>query len=62
VLEVASENVDAVAEMAKERGLKCEAIGSVGGDKVKLNDVEMPMEQLNDLYFNTFKRIIEQDI
>jgi len=62
VLEVAPEHVDAVAQMAKERGLSCQVIGSVGGDSVKVNDVQMSMEQLNDLYFNTFKRMIEQDI
>ncbi len=62
ILEVDPKNLDAVAQMAKERGLKCEAIGSVGGDYVKVNNVKMPMAELKDLYFNTFKRIIEQDI
>jgi len=62
ILEVDPKNLDAVAQMAKERGLKCEAIGSVGGDYVKVNDIKMPMAELKDLYFNTFKRIIEQDI
>jgi len=62
ILEVDPKNLDAVAQMAKERGLKCEAIGSVGGDYVKVNNVKMPMAELKDLYFNTFQRIIEQDI
>ncbi|SFP19198.1 phosphoribosylformylglycinamidine synthase subunit PurL [Hydrogenimonas thermophila] len=62
ILEVDPKNLDAVAQMAKERGLKCEAIGTVGGDYVKVNDIKMPMAELKDLYFNTFKRIIEQDI
>lgn len=37
-------------------------IGVVGGDKIKINNVEMSMEQLKDNYFNTFKRVIERDI
>ena len=62
LLEVAPENVETVANMAAERGLKCEKVGTVGGDTLKVNDIAMPMERLNDIYFNTFQRIIEQDI
>ena len=62
LLEVAPENVEAVANMAAERGLKCEKVGTVGGDTLEINDIAMPMERLNDIYFNTFRRIIEQDI
>ena len=62
LLEVAEENVVAVADMAQERGLACRVVGRVGGDKLVVNDVEMEMDRLNDLYFNTFQRIIEQDI
>ncbi|WP_456451858.1 phosphoribosylformylglycinamidine synthase subunit PurL [Hydrogenimonas sp.] len=62
LLEVAPENVEAVANMAAERGLKCEKVGTVGGDTLEVNDIAMPMERLNDIYFNTFRRIIEQDI
>ncbi|WP_456383737.1 phosphoribosylformylglycinamidine synthase subunit PurL [Hydrogenimonas sp.] len=62
LLEVAPENVEAVANMAVERGLKCEKVGTVGGDTLEINDIAMPMERLNDIYFNTFRRIIEQDI
>ena len=62
LLEVSEEDVDAVAEMAQKRGLACRIVGRVGGDKLVVNDVEMEMDRLNDLYFNTFQRIIEQDI
>jgi len=37
-------------------------IGKVGGDKVRVNDVELSMEKVKDIYFNTFARIIEQDL
>ncbi|WP_201353065.1 phosphoribosylformylglycinamidine synthase subunit PurL [Hydrogenimonas urashimensis] len=62
LLEVAPEHAEAVTKMAEARGLACQVIGTVGGDSVKINDVHMPMRQLDDLYSNTFKRIIEQDI
>jgi len=62
LLEVVPENVDAVAQMAKERGLACQKVGTVGGDRLYVNDISMALETLNDIYFNTFRRIIEQDI
>jgi len=62
ILEVESKKLDIVAQMAKERGLKCEIIGTVGGDYVKINDVKMSMSKLKKIYFDTFKQIIEQDI
>lgn len=37
-------------------------IGVVGTDKIKINNVEMSMSELQDNYFNTFKRVIERDI
>lgn len=40
----------------------CQKIGTVGGDKIKINNVEMSMGELQDNYFNTFKRVIERDL
>ncbi|MDK9692973.1 MAG: phosphoribosylformylglycinamidine synthase subunit PurL [Sulfurimonas sp.] len=40
----------------------CQKIGTIGGDKIKINNVEMSMSELQDNYFNTFKRVIERDI
>ncbi len=62
LLEVAPENVQEVAKMAKERGLKCQNVGTVGGESVKINDVAINLEHLKDIYFGRFKQIIEQDI
>lgn len=43
--------------------LPYQKIGVVSStDKIKINNVEMSMEQLKDNYFNTFKRVIERDI
>jgi phosphoribosylformylglycinamidine synthase len=60
ILEVKPENCEAFEAMVN--GLACEKIGTVGGDKIKINDVSMSMEELKDNYFNTFKRVIERDL
>ena len=62
LLEVEPQNVQAVAEMAKGRGLKCQNVGTTGGKALRVNNIAMEMEHLKDIYFNTFQRIIEQDI
>ncbi|MDH4945096.1 phosphoribosylformylglycinamidine synthase subunit PurL [Sulfurimonas sp. C5] len=60
IVSVKPEN--AAAFEASLNGLACEKIGTIGGDSVKINDVTMSMEQLQDNYFNTFKRVIERDL
>jgi phosphoribosylformylglycinamidine synthase len=62
LLEVSSENVEAVVRMAMELGIKVTNIGTVGGETVKVNDVELSLEKVKDTYFNTFARTIEQDL
>ena len=63
ILEVSSKaNLEAVVTMAEELGLKTDIIGKVGGDIIKINDVEIELEKLRKVYFNSFKRVVEQDI
>ncbi|MEA3491123.1 MAG: phosphoribosylformylglycinamidine synthase subunit PurL [Campylobacterota bacterium] len=62
LLEVEPANVEAVAKMAIDLGLRIEDIGQVGGDTVKVNAVEMPLEKLKKIYFGKFTQVIEQDI
>ncbi|KIM03943.1 MAG: phosphoribosylformylglycinamidine synthase [Sulfurovum sp. AS07-7] len=62
VLEVKPENIDRVAKMALDLGLSVVKIGLVGGNKFKLNDVEMDVARLRDIYFTTFANTIEQDL
>ena len=62
LLEVSDADLEAVILMAKGLGLKAEVIGKIGGEKVKVNDVELPLEKVKDIYFNTFTRTIEQDL
>jgi phosphoribosylformylglycinamidine synthase len=60
IVEVSPENVAQFEAMVD--GIVCEKLGVIGGDTIKVNDVSMSMQQLQDNYFNTFKRVIEQDL
>jgi phosphoribosylformylglycinamidine synthase len=48
--------------MAMDLGLKIQPIGKVGGDVLKVNDVTIHLPRLKDIYFNSFKKVIEQDL
>jgi len=61
IIEVKPENCAAFEAMLDE-SMAVEKIGTVGGDSIKVNDIELSMEKLQDNYFNTFKRVIERDI
>ena len=62
LVEVSQENVESFAKMAMDLGIKVENIAKVGGEKVKVNDVELPLEKVKEIYFTTFARTIEQDL
>ena len=61
IIEVKPENCAAFEAMLDE-GMAVEKIGTIGGDSIKVNDVQMSMSELQDNYFNTFKKVIERDI
>ncbi len=60
IIEVAPENADAFKVMLGD--LACEKIGTVGGNDLKVNDVEMSLADLDKVYFGQFAKVIEQDI
>ncbi len=62
IVSVAKENVDKVLEFAKEIGIEAEVIGTTGGNTIKINDIAIDLEKAKDIYFNTFKKVIEQDL
>ena len=63
IVEIKPENKDAFEALAKENNIACAYVGTVGGDEVTINDtVVMSLEELKDVYFNTFKKVIEQDL
>ncbi|CAA6817143.1 MAG: Phosphoribosylformylglycinamidine synthase, synthetase subunit (EC [uncultured Sulfurovum sp.] len=63
ILEVSSkENLEKVIDMAKGLGLSTDIIGKVGGNTLKVNDIEINLEKLQKTYFSKFKSVVEQDI
>ena len=62
LLEVSDVNLEPLLAMVSKLGLKSEVIGKIGGEKVSVNGVGLPLEKMKDLYFNTFERTIEQDL
>lgn len=55
-------DLDAFLALAKEIGVAAKEIGVVGGESVDIDDVTIALANLQDLYFNQFKKVIEQDI
>jgi len=60
IIEVAPENCAAFEAMAGT--LACQKIGTVGGDTFVLNDVTMDLSAMRDVYYNTFRKVIEGDL
>ena len=60
IIEVAPENCAAFEAMVGS--LVCEKIGVVGGDTFSLNDVTMRLPEMQNVYYNTFKKVIEGDL
>ena len=61
IVEVKPENCEAFEAMLDE-SMSIEKIGVVGGDSIRINDVNMSLDALKDNYFNTFARVVEQDL
>lgn len=62
IIEVAPEDAQKVAAMARDLGLHIESLGEVTDEGFKLNDVSMELSALQDVYFNQFAKTIEQDL
>ncbi|BAF70007.1 phosphoribosylformylglycinamidine synthase subunit PurL [Nitratiruptor sp. SB155-2] len=62
LVEIDPKNMHALEELANEIGIHATPLGTVGGNRFQLCDIDMEMEKLKDIYFNTFKREIERDL
>ncbi|MDD2837488.1 MAG: phosphoribosylformylglycinamidine synthase subunit PurL [Sulfuricurvum sp.] len=60
IIEVAPENCGAFEAMVGS--LACQKIGTVGGDTFTINDVTMRLPEMQNIYYNTFKKVIEGDL
>ena len=47
--------------LAAKHGVKFEKIGSVGGDKFKLNDIDEKLSDVSEVYFGEFANIIKKE-
>ena len=62
MVEIAPENKEEFERICKKAGIKYELIGRSGGNKIKINEIEMPLEKAKDIYFNTFPKIMKEEI
>jgi phosphoribosylformylglycinamidine synthase len=60
IIEVAPENCNAFESMVSS--LACQKIGIIGGDTFTVNDVTMRLPEMQNIYYNTFKKVIEGDL
>ncbi|MDY0327662.1 MAG: phosphoribosylformylglycinamidine synthase subunit PurL [Arcobacteraceae bacterium] len=62
IVEVTPSNKNAFEALANEIGIKVSKIGTIGGDKIKINDIVADLESISKVYFNRFKEVVEQDL
>jgi len=60
IIEVAPENCGAFEAMVGS--MACQKIGTIGGDTFTVNDVTMRLPEMQNIYYNTFKKVIEGDL
>ncbi|WP_457560838.1 phosphoribosylformylglycinamidine synthase subunit PurL [Caminibacter sp.] len=62
MVEIAPKDKEEFERLCKKIGIKYELIGRSGGDKIKINDVEVDFNKAKDIYFNTFPKIMKEEI
>lgn len=60
IIEVAPENCAAFEAMVGD--LACQKIGTIGGDEFIVNDVNMKLVDMQNIYYTTFKSVVEGDL
>lgn len=61
IVEADIDDIVNIEIMAEEMGIGCRKIGLVSGDSYKVNDIQMPLDELKDIYWNGFKKIATMD-
>jgi len=51
-----------VMDICQKLGSGFEKIGLVGGNSIKLNDIEIPLESAEDAYYNSISKIMEAEV
>jgi len=60
IIEVAPENCAAFEAMVGD--LACQKIGTIGGDEFIVNDIKMKLADMQNVYYTTFKSVVEGDL
>ncbi|RXJ99471.1 phosphoribosylformylglycinamidine synthase II [Arcobacter sp. CECT 8986] len=62
IVEVKPSNKEAFETVANENEIKFEEIGTVKSGMISINDIRVTLTEASDIYYNKFKRVIEQDL
>ena len=62
IVEVDPKDMPAFDELTKKMNIACIVAGQIGGDIVKINSIYRKLDKVQNIYFNRFKDIIEQDL
>jgi phosphoribosylformylglycinamidine synthase len=62
IVEISPDKEDKFIEKAKEIGIYIEKIGKIGGDSIKINDIEIGLKEAKHIYFNRFREIMKKDV
>ncbi|WP_297465646.1 AIR synthase-related protein, partial [Thermococcus sp.] len=58
-VEIEPKDEEKFEKLCMDKGIYFEKVGKVGGDKIKINDVEVDLEKAKDICFNTFPKIMK---
>jgi phosphoribosylformylglycinamidine synthase II len=60
IVSLKNEDVQKLEALAFKRGVPFSVVGKTGGERLKINDdIDVPVSQLKDIYFNSLKRLSE---
>ncbi|MCJ8326553.1 MAG: phosphoribosylformylglycinamidine synthase subunit PurL [Campylobacterales bacterium] len=62
IVELDKSKVDEFISLSSEMGISSIVLGEVKGENIKINDINISLEDASDTYFNKFQRVIEQDL
>ncbi|MEA3289529.1 MAG: phosphoribosylformylglycinamidine synthase subunit PurL [Campylobacterota bacterium] len=62
IVEVAYEDEPAFEELVGKHNVDCTKIGTTGGDEININGIKKSLKEASEVYYTTFKKIIEQDL
>jgi len=62
LVEIPYKELSNFEKLCESRRISYTKLGVIKGDKISINDVCMDLDKAKDIYFNKFKRVIQQDL